>query len=148
MADDPRQAPFRRYRTPVRAEWIDYNGHMNDAAYAVVCTEASEVFLTALGIGKEYHAASGRTTYTVESHIHYLKEASRGETLDVETVLVATDTKRVRVRHVLRSTTGDPVAQGELLYLHVNQRSGRVEPLPADRRLLLAEVLAAHRSLV
>jgi acyl-CoA thioester hydrolase len=145
MASDPRQTPFREYHTQVRDEWIDYNGHMNDAAYAVVCTEASEVFLAALGISAAYQAATGYTTYTVESHIYYLKEAGRGDTLHVETLLMDTDPKRVRVSHTLHSAAG-PIATGELLYLHVNQRSGRVEPLPKDRQKLLAEVLTAHRN--
>jgi acyl-CoA thioesterase FadM len=145
---DPRHAPFRAYRTPVREEWIDYNGHMNDACYAIVCTEASEVFLTALGIGDGYHAETGCTTYTVESHIYYRKEATRGDTLHAETSLAHADTKRVRIHHTIRSSTGAEIATAELLYLHVNQHSARVEPFPADRQSLLAEVLTAHSQAV
>ena len=28
-------APFTAYREPVRPEWLDYNGHLNDASYAM-----------------------------------------------------------------------------------------------------------------
>jgi acyl-CoA thioester hydrolase len=118
---------------------------MNDSAYAIVATEASEVFLAALGLSSDYQATTGCTTYTVESHIYYLREATLGETITAETVLADTDPKRLRVRHTLLSPAG-PIATAELLYLHVNQRSGRVEPLPPDRQALLAEVLTVHRA--
>jgi betainyl-CoA thioesterase len=142
---DPRQAPFREYSTRVRSSWIDYNGHMNDSAYAIVATEASEVFLDALDLSARYQAATGCTTYTVESHIYYLKEAVLDDLVTAETVLVDTDLKRLRVRHTL-STSAGPIATAELLYLHVNQQSGRVEPFPDSQQAVLAEVLAAHQT--
>ena len=43
------------------SEWtsssIDYNGHMNDAAYAQVLTDANEVFLDALGSARHIGSA-------------------------------------------------------------------------------------------
>jgi acyl-CoA thioesterase FadM len=134
--------PFVEYRTVVREEWLDYNGHMNDAYYALVCCEASEVFLDALGLGAAYQAATGCTTYTVESHLRYLKEAVLGEPLRAETLLVAADAKRFRVRHSLLNGVGLEIALGEYVYVHVNQRSGRVEPMPADRQAVLDSKLA------
>jgi acyl-CoA thioester hydrolase len=121
------------YETKVRAEWIDYNGHMADAAYAVVCAEASEAFLAAVDLSADYQAATGCTTYTVESHIYYLREAVEGDLVTVETVIVDSDSKRLRLGHTLRTSSGD-IARAELLYLHVNQRTGRVEPFPEEQR--------------
>jgi len=141
---DPRQAPFAAYGTRVREAWIDYNDHLNDACYPIVCTEATEVFLTALGLGEAYHVATGCTTYTVEAHLRYLREVTRGELLSAATLLVGADPKRVQIHHSLRNGAGDEVATGEFLYLHVNQQTGRVEPMPADRLALLRDVLAAH----
>jgi acyl-CoA thioesterase FadM len=123
---------------------MDYNGHMNDVYYGVVCAEAAEVFLSALGVGREYQAETGRTTYTVESHLRYLREVLADEVLRVETLLVDADEKRVRVHHTLRNRAGEEVATGEYLYLHVNQDTGRVEPMPEGRRAVLRQVLAAH----
>ncbi|GAB3895446.1 hypothetical protein GCM10029964_075340 [Kibdelosporangium lantanae] len=127
------------YETRVRAEWIDYNGHMTDAAYAVVCSEASEAFLASVDLSADYQAATGCTTYTVESHIHYLREAVLDDVVTVETVILDTDLKRLRLGHTLRTSAGD-IARAELLYLHVNQRTGRVEPFPAKRRERLARL--------
>jgi acyl-CoA thioesterase FadM len=147
-APDPRQAPFVAFRGSVEAGWVDYNGHMNDVYYAVVCGEAGQSFLDAVGLGAPYRQATGCTAYTVESRIRYLREATRGETLLAETLLVDTDPKRVRLRHSLRNGAGAEIATAEYLYLHVDQRSGRVAPMPADRHAVLTAVLAAHASLV
>jgi acyl-CoA thioester hydrolase len=144
MMPDLGQAPFAAYSTRVREEWLDYNGHMNDAFYAVVFGQATEVFLDALGLGEEYHAATRCTTYTAESHIRYLKEAVGGEPLQVMTLLVDAGPKKIRLHHSLRDGSGDEIATGELLYLHVNQKSGRVEPMSPDRQALLSSVLATH----
>jgi carnitine 3-dehydrogenase len=141
---DPRQAPFAAYRTRVRDEWIDYNGHMTDTAYAVVCAEATEVFLDALGLGAAYQAETGCTTYTVESRIRYLREAGRGAALHALTTLTEADPKRLRVRHSVRDGDGTEIAAGEFRYLHVDQGTGRVAPMPAGRWAQVAEVLAAH----
>ena len=31
------------YESAVAAEWVDYNGHMNDAAYALVFSRSVEI---------------------------------------------------------------------------------------------------------
>ena len=49
-------APYARYRTEVREEWIDYNGHLNDAGYAIVLSEANEVLLAHLGLSADADA--------------------------------------------------------------------------------------------
>ncbi|WP_219470001.1 thioesterase family protein [Nonomuraea rhizosphaerae] len=120
------------FTTRVRDEWLDYNGHMNDACYALVCAQASEVLLDELGFGARYQEETGRTTYTVESRIRYLKEARAGETISVTSALVEATPKRLRVRHSLRAGGGDEIATAEFVYVHVNQATGRVEPMPPE----------------
>ncbi|WP_406730057.1 thioesterase family protein [Streptomyces sp. NBC_01794] len=142
--NDPRQAPFTRYRTTVPADWIDYNGHMNDVCYMTACAQASEVFLDTLGLGPAYRERTGSTLYTAAATIRYHKEARLGEELTASTLLVRADPKRLLVRHTLRDTAADELAIGEFLYLHVNQDKGRVEPMPNDRLTLIHQVLYAH----
>ena len=143
----PNRGPFRGYRAAVREEWLDYNGHMNDAAYAIVCGEASEELLDALGLGAAYQAATGCTTYTVESHIWYKREAKGGTLLLAETLVVAADPKRLRVRHRIVDEAGAEIAEAEYVYLHVNQRTGKVEPMPDDRWSELRPFLATSDGL-
>ena len=62
------------YRTAIAAEWIDYNGHVRDAYYALILSYASDALMERLGMDVAYRAATGNTLYTVEMHIHYLRE--------------------------------------------------------------------------
>ena len=130
MSDVP--APFRGHRTRVRPEWVDYNGHMHDAWYAVVLSDANEHFCDVLGLSADYRASTGAALYTVEMHLRFLAECAQGEELTATTVVLDADAKRLRLHTEIASDSG-PVATGEALYLHVDGTSGRVVPMPADR---------------
>lgn len=144
---DPLPAPFAGYHSDVRQEWIDYNGHLHDASYAIVLSEANEVLLAALELSEEYQARTGRAMYTVESHIRYLAETAGDDRLAAASFLVAADPKRLRVHTALTRRDGTVVATGEHLYLHVDNEVGRVIPMPADRWDAVAAMLAAHAAL-
>jgi len=144
---EPVAVPFRGCRTTVRETWIDYNGHLNDACYAVVLGEANEQMLETLGVSAGYQRSTGCAMYTVEAHLRYLGEAVVGDVLRAETMLVDADTKRLRLHTALRHADGRPVATGEYLYLHVDTSSGHVEPFPFERRGPISRVLAAHSTL-
>jgi acyl-CoA thioesterase FadM len=140
-------APYAQYRTAVRAEWIDYNGHLHDAGYAIVLSEANEALLAHLGLSEAYQAGTGRAMYTAESHIRYLAEASQGDVIDAESLLVSADAKRMRVHTLLRRADGVTVATGEYLYLHVDQAVGGVTAMPPDRWAAVGALLSAHAPL-
>jgi acyl-CoA thioesterase FadM len=139
--------PFREYRTRVRPEWVDYNGHMNDAAYSAVLSEANEVLLDALGLSADYRQRTGAGLFTVESHVRYLEECTLDQELTAASVLVAADTKRLHVSTELLDAAGRPMATGEHLYLHVDAGAGRVTAMPADRQQQVDALLAAHADL-
>ena len=140
-------APYSGYRTEVGAEWIDYNGHLNDAGYAILLSEANEALLAHLGLSEAYRADAGRAMYTVESHIRYLAEAMRGDVIEAVSLLVSADAKRLRVHTVLRRDDGVQVATGEYLYLHVDQATGSVTAMPPDRWAAVSALLSAHAAL-
>ena len=128
---------------PVREEWLDYNGHVTDSAYAVLCAAANEAYLEHLGISADYQARTGCTTYTVEAHLRFLAEVSRGQVVDADVQLVDADAKRLRLHTTLRVGDVD-VLTGEYLFLHVDQGTGGVAPFPPDRAEVLAAEKAAH----
>jgi len=144
---DAAAAPFAGYRARVRPEWIDYNGHLHDASYGIVLSEANEVLLAALGMSEDYQARTGAAMYTAEAHIRYLAEVRRDEWLSAASLLAAADPKRLRVHTELTRGDGTPVATGEHLYLHVNTGTGRVTAMPAERWDVVAALLAAHAGL-
>ena len=146
MNDEAVVTPFIGPEIAVRDEWLDYNGHVNDSAYAVMCTVANEAFLEFLGVSAEYHARTGCTTYTVEAHLRYLAEVKGGSTITSETILIDADTKRIRI-HTTLLDRQTPVLTGEYLYLHMDQNLGRVAPFPPDRADVLAAVKSVHGAL-
>jgi acyl-CoA thioester hydrolase len=140
-------APFAVYRSEVREEWLDYNGHMHDALYATVLSDANEELFEALDLSERYRDSEGMAYYTVETHIRFVAECSRGDVLTAATTMVDADAKRLRLYTVLAVDDGPEVANGDSLYLHVDTATGRTAPLSDDRRARVDEVLAAHADL-
>ena len=139
-------APFTAYRQQVRAEWLDYNGHLNDASYAIVLTRAHELLLERLGLSAAYRESHHAAMFTVEMHLRYVAEVSAGQTLTAATTVVDADHKRLRLHSELYA---DDVlaATGECLYVHVDTAAGRSAPLPEDRQARVDAMLAAHAPL-
>jgi acyl-CoA thioesterase FadM len=145
MGDAP--APFAQYRTAVLAEWLDYNGHMNDSSYGIVLSAANERLFEELGLSADYRARTGASLYTVETHIRYLAECTLGQTLRATTMLVDADARKVRLYTELLHDDGRPAATGECLYLHVDSALGTTAPMPGDRQARVQEMLSAHADL-
>ena len=110
-------------------EWIDYNGHMNDAYYFMAFTEATEAFLDHVGLGAAYRARTGSGIYTAESHLCFLSGVVGGAVLAYQTQLLGHDAKRLHVFHRM-SDSGTLVATCELMFLHVSGE--RVAPMPPE----------------
>lgn len=136
-------APYAAFSCGVPPSAIDYNGHLNDAAYAQVLTDANEMFLDALGLSAAYRERTGCSMYTVEIHLKFLHEVSADDIVRAESRVASRDSKRLRLATTL--LVGDtPVATGNTLYLHVDTSTGKVSPFPDDRAELLARMEKAH----
>lgn len=136
--------PFAEFSTTVSDAALDYNGHLNDAAYAQVLTDANEVFLDWLGLSAAYRERTRCAMYTVEMTIRFLHEVRRGEMLRASSVVAGHDSKRLTVHTTLKNAADVDVATGRTTYLHVDTEAGRVCSFPADRSLVLDDVAAAH----
>ena len=89
--------PDPLFTTSVQPDWIDYNGHMNDAAYARVFSLSVDALMAAIGLDQDGRDRSSLTIYTLTMTIHYLKEAHLGEVLTVTGRIIEHDDKRLRV---------------------------------------------------
>ncbi|HWM35804.1 MAG TPA: thioesterase family protein [Streptomyces sp.] len=126
----------------VRPEWIDYNGHMNEAFYVLVFGHTTDEMMIGTGMGPQYREQSGCSLYTAEAHVRYLREVSEGTELTVRTGVLGVDAKKVRL--VLEMYAGrkeDPVATTELLMIHVDQEAGRAAPFPESVRERFASLV-------
>ncbi len=121
------------YRTPVHAEWIDYNGHLRDAYYGLIFSEATDALMDRLGIDAPYRQSTHNTLYTVEMHINYLQEVHQSDTVTVGVRILDSDAKRMLVGMELTSPRrAEPAATAELMLLHVHQgETPATVPFPA-----------------
>jgi carnitine 3-dehydrogenase len=137
--------PLRLVDTQVRPEWVDYNGHMTDSRYLQVFGDATDALFRHVGIDAEYRK-SGRSLYTVESHITHQAEVRALDPAHVLTRVLAVDDKRVHLFHrLVRSRDDVGVATGEQIYLHVNTAAGKAAPMQAGVRARL-ELLCSAQS--
>ncbi len=110
------------YRTAILPAWIDYNGHLRDAYYVLILSQATDALMDRLGVDAAYRSASGNTLYTVEMHIHYLREVHASDMVAVSVRLLGADHKRIHAAFDLSCEgQSEPAATAEFMLLHVHQ---------------------------
>jgi acyl-CoA thioester hydrolase len=113
------------YKTPILADWVDYNGHLRDAFYLLIFSFATDAFMDRIGLASNDRDASGNSLFTLEAHINYLHEVKLGEEVEVRTQIVGHDRKRVQLYHSLYKAGGDEeLAASEQMLLHVDLAAG------------------------
>ena len=142
------EAPVSRWRETVLPEWTDYNGHLNVAYFVLIFDHGTDVFYPLIGLGQPYRDRTGKSTFAVEAHITYGREASVGDEVVVTTQLLGFDDKRIHYFHVMsHAEQGYRMATQEQLALHVDLAKRKVEPMPEESQKLLAEMAEAHAGL-
>jgi acyl-CoA thioester hydrolase len=145
--DAPIPAPLCLHETPVKPEWVDYNKHMSESCYLLVFGDNADAFFRFFGIDEAYRA-SGRSFYTVQTQIHYLREAMQGDPLRLTVQLLDLDRKRAHVFQAMHhAASGELLCTAEQMLLHVDLNQGRAAPLPAELYGRLLAIRAAHAPL-
>jgi carnitine 3-dehydrogenase / betainyl-CoA thioesterase len=128
--------------------WIDYNGHMTEHRYLQVLADSTDAFLRRIGILGPY-IDTGRSYYTVETHIRHLGEAHGGDRLRVATRLLGHDDKRLHLFHELLAPDDldAPVATGEHMLLHVDRTAGKTTAAAPAVLAALDAIAEAQRDL-
>jgi acyl-CoA thioester hydrolase len=151
MSNDPVDSlntPPVSYRDRVRAEWVDYNGHMSEAYYVLVFGHATDAFYDLIGMDDDYRRATSRSVYTLESHISYLMEIGEGEELVVRTQVLGADHKRIHLFHAMHhGEPGDLLATSELMLLHVDTTTPGAVAFAPEVRKRLDKIAQAHTDL-
>ncbi|MFG6158778.1 thioesterase family protein [Halomonas sp. 1390] len=114
----------------VAPEWVDYNGHMNDAEYARVFSLGVEALMDAIGLDEAGRARHGYTIYTLETHLCYRREAHEGQPLSVEVTVLARDAKRLHVFFTMHDREGTLLATSEQMLMGIDSDAGRPAPFP------------------
>ncbi len=137
--------PIRTSTQQVPPEWIDYNGHMNEARYLDAFAQSTDRFMEMIGCDADY-IASGGSYFTAETHIRHLDEVHAGARITVETQVLLGEGKKMHLFHQMFE--GDRLlATGEHMLIHVSLET-RKASVPADHiAARLSEIAIAHAGL-
>lgn len=122
------------YRTAVASDWIDYNGHLRDAYYGLIVSHAIDSLMERIGLDEAYRRRTSCTLYTLEMHIHYLREIKSDATVSAEVRVLGADRKRIHAAFDLMTAShAEPAACAEVMLLHVRQApEPRSEAFPPE----------------
>jgi acyl-CoA thioester hydrolase len=141
-------APFVSSVMRVEPGWIDYNGHLNMAYYNVLFDRAVDEVYELLGLGLSYVKETGRSTFTAEVHVRYLRELLRDAPVRVTFQLLDFDEKRMYYFEQLHhAEEGWLSATSENMALNVDMTAKKVTAFPENVMARLAQMKAAHDKL-
>jgi acyl-CoA thioester hydrolase len=133
----------------VVSEWVDYNGHMNDAAYAMVFSRAGDALMDRIGLDAAARKRTGQSLFTLQVMLHYFKEAKEGDALAVTCHLLEHDDKRMRVWLDMTAPGGESLAASEQLLISValGEAGSRAAPWGHETKAALDALAKAQSGL-
>ncbi|WP_349408292.1 thioesterase family protein [Pseudalkalibacillus sp. SCS-8] len=129
----------------VRKEWVDYNGHMNDAEYAKVFSLAVDHFIEQIGLDVEGRESLQYTIFTLETHVCYLKEAHEAEKLTITNQLLDLDEKRIHLFFTMKNEHGEVISTSEQMLMGIDTNAGRPAPFPEGVASVLDKLYSKDR---
>ncbi len=120
---------FNFHSEPLQEAWLDHYGHLNEAYYLVPFSNATWIMQDHFDIGTDYFDATGCAIYTVETHLRYLSDVRMPATMDIETLMLGSDAKRIWFAHRML-VDGRLCATAEFMALHYATREQRTAPMP------------------
>lgn len=125
--------------------WVDYNGHMRDAFYALAFSLAIDGLMDQIGLDEAGRARTGHTLYTLEAHLNYLQEVKEGAPIEVRVQLLGLDAKRLHVFLWLhRQDDGRLLATSEQMLCNIDTAVSRSAPFADTVRALLLPLAQVH----
>lgn len=135
------------YEDRVHSEWVDYNGHMNDAEYAKVFSRTTDAFIDFIGLTAESRTSYNYTMFTLETHICYLKEMHEQEKLSVGMQLLDSDAKRLHLFFTMKNAEGELAATSEQMLMGMDSNLGKPAPFPKQIETVIEELRMVHKEL-
>ena len=136
--------PMRTVSRSIPVDWTDYNGHMNEGRYGQIFSDAADAFMIEIGADAEYIAA-GNSFFTAETTIKYLAETLAGQTVHVNTRVLLSEGKKVKLFHEMRAEDNAILATCEQFMLHVNLTTRKSCPPLAEVQSRMDALAQAHK---
>jgi len=122
---------FRFHSEPLQDSWLDLYGHLNEAYYLVPFSNTTWIMQDHFGIGSAYFDDTGCAIYTVETHLRYLNDVRAPASMDIETLVLGSDAKKIWFAH--RMLVEDRLcATAEFMALHYDTRESRTAAMPEE----------------
>ena len=133
----------------VISEWVDYNGHMNDAAYALVFSRAGDALMDRIGLDASARKRTGQSLFTLQVMLHYFREAKEGDAFSVSCHLLEHDDKRMRLWLEMTAPGGERLAASEQLLISValGEAGSRAAPWAHETKAALDALAKAQGGL-
>ncbi|WP_223640744.1 thioesterase family protein [Planococcus sp. 4-30] len=135
------------HEVQVGNEWVDYNGHMNDAAYAKVFSQAADSFIDSLGLTETARSRYNYTIFTLETHLCYLKEVHEHERLAIEFRLLDSDAKRLHNFLSMTNSAGELVATSEQMWMGMDTIKNKPASFPQEVAETIEALSIVHKKL-
>ena len=131
----------------VKAEWADYNGHMNLAYYIHLFDTAWETLLGKFNIGEESAINLKRTTFAVESHTTYDKELKVADEVDLGLLFLDRDKKRIVYKLEMKHKQEQYLASTtEVCSLYVDLNKRKVIEFEKEKYDLIDQFISENNS--
>ena len=130
----------------VKAEWTDYNGHMNLAFYIHIFDTSWEILLEKFNIGEESAINQKKTTFAVESHTTYDKEVKAEDEVDINLLFLDFDKKRLVYKlEMIHKKEKYLAATTEVCSLYVDLENRRVTEFEDEKRILISNFILKNK---
>ena len=139
------QTPFACDGPLVPQEWIDYNGHMNVGYYLIAFDRGTDQFFNFIGVGFDYKERTNCSTFTLESHLNFIRELTVSDPMKFTFQLIDHDRKRFHsFGRMFHGAEGYLAATIEWITLHVDLGMRRAAAMPDDVYQRFAAIKTAH----
>ena len=129
----------------VLPEYVDPNGHMNVGYYSVIFDKALDLPWHMLGLGTASIEATGRSSFSLETHVTYQHEVREGDPLDFTFQLIDFDAKRAHFfMTMLHARERWLAATSESISICIDMTTRRSTTWPDDRLARLRDLHEAH----
>lgn len=137
---------LRCFETTVPGDWADYNGHMTESRYLQCATHATDNFMAMIGADQAY-IDSGKSFFTVETHIQHLDEVAVLQKICVDTQVLKGEGKKMHLYHRIQHDDGRLLATVEQMLIHVDLETRKASVPDEKVAATLSTIAEQHAQL-
>ena len=138
--------PLTSIQRVIPVDWTDYNNHMNDSRYGQLFSDAADSVMQIIGADAAY-IGTGKSYFTVDTHIQYLQECVAGDAVSVTSRVVNGVGKKLELSQEMHHADGRLLATAQQLLIHVDLQTRKSSLPDAAVAAKLSGIASAHQQL-